>query len=1099
LERAGDGKLRGLAVELIRHAPASYRERTPPDQAALDLEELRALYDDVRAVQATGALGGHQRFVVRPLAPRKFHIRRFADRPVDLTSLLPLLESFSLVVEDSVPHRFEIEPDIETCIDDIGVRLTQPTGGSSSTFDPAAGGQRLIDALDAVVRGRSEIDRLNGLVCSARLDWREVSVLRAYAHYWAQCAPAIASCDLEDAVLDHPAVARALLDYFTARFDPVTHDVPNASIARAACVAELGKVPQLRADRALRILLSLIDATLRTSYFQRDTLGRPHETVSLKLASAKVPQLPAPHPHVETWVHGPRVEGIHLRAGLVARGGIRWSERPDDFRTEVLDLMVAQVKKNAIIVPTGAKGGFVCRIHEVAGRDEVRRCYVTFVRALLDVTDNLVGGKVTGPPAVVAHDGADPYFVVAADKGTADFSDLANEVSAAHGFWLGDAFASGGSHGYNHKEMGITARGAWVAVRRHFHQLGIDVQREPITVAGVGDMSGDVFGNGMLSSDKLRLIAAFDHRHVFLDPDPDEAASFAERKRLASLPTSSWADYSRHTISQGGGVWSRDTKAIPLAPQARRALGVDAETMSPPELVSAILEAPVDLLWFGGIGTYVKATEESDADVGDHANDEVRVVAERVRARVVGEGANLALTQRARIRYSRRGGRINADFIDNAAGVATSDREVNLKILLALAIEDGRLTPSERDRYLERAQHEVASEVLRQVSHSVAALTRAVPDSALQLDAYAALLDLLEARGTLDRRVEALPDTEEFALRRGAGAGMIRPELAVLLAYAKSDLSAAIESSPVVSDPSLMASLSAYFPSAMREDFADLIGEHRLRSQLLATDLAGEIIDQLGAVWAHETAAELSRDLADVAGGFWASRQVVGADALWGELDERWSELSADADAMLHRVAGDATASLARRYVRQGETSAPSVLIDQDLPIADELVTLRLSERALNELVASGVDRPSAERWLSVTARARVGEVGPLVRSTGRSVRDVAAALDLVDEAAGAARMREAIERAPTTDRWRAWLARAMLDDLEDWCQQAAADLLARGGDPADPMTGWAAVHEAQLAAARRLLVTLDSHGADPVTIVAVALRRLPRLTSTTA
>ncbi|MGH8981604.1 MAG: NAD-glutamate dehydrogenase domain-containing protein, partial [Acidimicrobiales bacterium] len=1025
LARVGDRHMQELAVELGRHAPASYRERTSPDQAALDLAEILALAEAVRDPTTASDQKGHQRFVVRPLPAGKFHIRRFADRPVELTALLPLIESFGLVVEDSVPHRRELEPGLVTCIDDIGVRLSERSSSPAAAFDPALDGHRLVEAVDAVVQGLAEIDRLNGLVSAAQLQWREVSVLRAYASYWAQCGPSIPSADLEDAALAFPGAARALIDYFVARFDPSSAGTSRAVVARAACVAELGKVPALQADRALRIFMELIDATVRTNYFQRDVAGQPHETVSFKLVSASVPHLRAPRPRVETWVHGPRVAGIHLRAGLVARGGIRWSERPEDFRTEVLDLMVAQVKKNAIIVPTGAKGGFVCRTGVRPSLDDVRRCYLTFVRSLLDVTDNLAAGEVEHPSDVVVHDAADPYLVVAADKGTADFSDLANAASAESCFWLGDAFASGGSHGYNHKEMGITAHGAWVAVRRHFHQLGIDVQREPVSVAGVGDMSGDVFGNGMLCSETIRLVAAFDHRHVFLDPTPDEAVSYAERKRLASLTSSSWVDYSRDAISPGGGVWPRDTKSIPLAPEARRALGIDAESLPPPELVSAILEAPVDLLWFGGIGTFVKAEGEPIGDIGDHANDEVRITAERIRARVVGEGGNLGLTQRARIRYSRRGGRINTDFIDNAAGVATSDREVNLKILLAQAAEEGRLDPSARDDYLGRAQLEVAGEVLRQVSHSVATLTRSVPDSADQLDAYAALLDLLESNGELDRRVEALPDGEELAVRRGAGAGMIRPELAVLLAYAKSDLSAAIESAPLIADASLKVALHAYFPAAMRQDFADQIDRHRLHDQILATELAGEIVDNLGVVWAHETAAELGEELANVAGGFWAARQVVGADPLWRELDERWSELSADADAALHRVLSEAVAALARRYVRRGDTCSPSALVAEDLPVADDLAVRPPSSASLNELVVAGIDRPTAERWLSVAARARAGEIGPLVRATGRTVEEIVAAFEMIDDAAGTARMRAAIERTPPTDRWRSWLARA--------------------------------------------------------------------------
>ena len=1091
-----DPETLAFAHDLGRRAPASYRERTTPEQAALDAVELRALFagpsGGKHGTAETGATSDH-RFAVRAPGGERFHIRRLATRPVELTALLPVLESFGLVVEESVPYRFDVREDLGVSIDDVGVHFVD-LGAGASTFAPDEDGPRLVEALDAVVAGRTEVDPLNVLVAAARLGWREVSLLRAYTNYWAQCDPVVPPADVEEALIAFPAVSRALVSYFVARFDPA-EEGPEAS-ARAACVAELAKVPLLRWDRALRVVLSLVDATVRTNFFRPVPPGQANDTMALKLESASVPQLHPPLPRFETWVHAPSVEGIHLRAGLVARGGIRWSDRPEDFRTEVLDLMVAQVKKNAIIVPTGAKGGFVCRVPGRATLADVRRCYSVFVSSLLDITDDLEGGKVVGPAGVVAHDGADPYLVVAADKGTAELSDLANELSAAHGFWLGDAFASGGSHGYNHKTMGITARGAWVAVRRHFHQLGIDVQREPVLVAGIGDMSGDVFGNGMLLSEAIRLVAAFDHRHIFLDPDPDPATSYGERKRLASLPTSSWADYSPALISAGGGVWARDVKEIELNDRARRALGIDRERLSPPELISAILEAPVDLLWFGGVGTFVKATTESDSDVGDHANDEVRVTADRVRARVVGEGGNLGLTQQARIRYSRRGGRINTDFIDNAAGVATSDREVNLKILLALAIEEGRLRPGDRDAYLERAQDEVASEVLRQVDHSVAALNRAVPDSAEQLDAYAALIDALEASARVDRAVESLPGAEEIAVRRSAGAGMIRPELAVLLAYAKSDLVGAIEQSPIVADPSFAGAVEAYFPSGMRTDFGDLIARHRLYDQILATEVAGEIVDQLGAAWAHETAAELGVGLGEVAGAYWAARHVVDAAGPWAELDARWADLPADADAQLHQVVSDAVAGLARTYVRRGAALQPSALVAEDVPVADALSVIPPAPEVVNELLAMGVDHSFAERCATARARARAGEVGPVVRATGRAVDEVLAAFGIIDEAAGVPRMLRALRRAPTTDRWRAWLTRATFDDLSDWRQAAVLDALRSGGDLADPLLGWAASRDAALAAARRLLLALDAPGADPTTVVAVALRRLPKITA---
>jgi glutamate dehydrogenase len=1108
------------AARFSARVGASYRERTSPEEAAFDLAQLATLAAQRPEADASpgsgAAFGGRHLLAVRP-APDSdeitFRIRRYGEHGMELTRFLPVLESFGLIVVESVPYRIGSGEDGQPAvhIDDVGVRIDSPHGPEALRFVPEVHGPRLVASLEALARGDTEVDSLNRLVTVAGLDWRQVTVLRAYLRYWLQGNTAFSATDLADPLVTFPEVARALVGYFQTRFDPDREHalegsgtMPLEEVERARCTAELDLVPQLQQDQVLRGYLQLIDATLRTNYFQEDGVGGHRAALALKLDSSAVPELPAPRPEVEAFVHGPTVEGIHLRAGLIARGGLRWSERPTDFRTEVLDLAFAQVKKNAIIVPTGAKGGFVSRRRSPFGGamaptpEDVQACYETFVRALLDITDNLVSGQVVTPPRVVAWDGPDPYLVVAADKGTATFSDLANALSEEYGFWLGDAFASGGSRGYDHKAMGITARGAWVAVRRHFHQLGIDVQTDPIQVVGVGDMSGDVFGNGMLRSEKIRLVAAFDHRHVFLDPDPDPATSFAERLRLAALPRSSWADYRVELISDGGGVWPRNAKAVPLAPAAQRALGLATDSLSPPRLVSAILAAPVDLLWFGGIGTFVKAPEEPDSAVGDHANDAVRITADQVRARVVAEGGNLGVTQRARIRYSRRGGRINTDFIDNAAGVATSDREVNLKILLALAIEEARLDADQRDSYLVRSADEVADEVLRQVDHSVVALSRAVPGSARELDAYEALLDTLEDAGRFDRTVECLPTAEELRIRRQAGAGLIRPELAVLLAYAKSDLVAAVEDSDVVTEPALLDAVVPYFPAPIRESFTELIPRHRLYPQLAATDLSGEVVDQLGIVWAHETAAELGRDLAEVAGAFWAARQVIGAGYRWAELEQRSAELSADAETALHATISDAVAKLARSYLTNAGESGLGEAISRDGPLADAMAAAAATEATKSEedtLVALGVDRVLANRFVVTAARAEVGEAGPVARSTGRSIVEAAEAIDLVTRAAGLDRLAEVVSRAlaevPAPGRLTAWHGRALLDDVSAWRRAAAAAALADPAAPAEAVAAWESRHDVELARAARLLATATPATTDPLAVVALGLRRL--------
>ena len=1136
------------ASQFISRLPAGYRDLTTVAEAIEDL----ALVTVLEAAAAGGGpseagppgspehplLGELHRLVVRPALGEDstFRLRRFGPDVMELSTALPLIESFGLVVVEAAPMRLAGREGEQSGlhIDDIAVRVEAPNGPETLRFVPRIHGRRLVDAIEASAAGDADVDPLNRLVTTAGLDWRQVMVLRAYLRYWRQSGVALAGDEITDPLAAHPDVVRALVAYFEARFDPTAdaeapaEPSPGAlrpspptsgdsrTAARNMCLAQLDLVTSLDDDRVLRTVLALIDATVRTNFFLPEADGaRPgtaRRPLVLKFESGLVPDLPAPRPRMETFVHGSTCEGVHLRAGLIARGGLRWSERPGDFRTEVLDLAFAQVKKNAIIVPTGAKGGFVYRAAGAAsGRgagksrptfDQVRDAYRLFVTGLLEITDNIVGGRVVTPPGVVAADGPDPYLVVAADKGTATFSDLANSISEGAGYWLGDAFASGGSRGYDHKAMGITARGAWVAVRRHFRELGMDVATDPVRVVGVGDMSGDVFGNGMLQSRAIRLVAAFDHRHVFLDPDPDPELSYRERARLATLERSSWADYRTEVISPGGGVWSRDTKTIPLSPAARRALGVNDEVLSPPQVVSAILRAPVDLLWFGGIGTFVKAAGEPDSDVADHANDQVRVTSDQVRARVIAEGANLGVTQRARIRYSRRGGRINADFIDNAAGVATSDREVNLKILLALAIEQGRLDPADRDGYLSRAEDEVATEVLRQVDHSVAALNRATLSSERDLDAYEALVDDLEAAGRFDRTVEVLPDAEEFRVRRAAGAGLIRPELATILAYAKSEIVAVLERSPLVSDAVFLDAVVPYFPAGIRADFPDLIAQHRLYPQLVATDVAGELVDQLGIVWPHDLAAELGRPLDEVAAAFWVARRVVGAGELWAELEQAASSgpdpLPAPAESALHGAVADAVAHLARHYLTAPGPLDPGRLAHRDLELlaAAGPLPIPASKEELALFAGLDLEESMVEHYLSARRRAAAAEAGTVAVATGRPVADCLEAMHRLDGVAGLAGLAGSIGRAldgnPPPDRLRVWQARAVLDDMAAWRRRAARAALAEGGPPEAAVSHWAASAGDALRRAAVLDASRDG-SADPLAVATLTLRRLAR------
>jgi len=1068
---------RHAADEFAARVPAGYPQQVDTDLAALDARRVAALASSDPAVDGDAAA----LFALRaePGADG-FRLRRYGRAAVELSSFLPVLESFGLVVVEAVPMVIGPGRDgIGAHIDDFGLR---PTSGAPLDGDD---GERLVEAIRAVTVGDAEVDSLNRLVLASRLDWVQVRLLRAYRRYRRQAGTPYTDEQLDDPLVAFPGVARDLVALVETRFgsgraggpiDGRPSEVGSEAEVRADLVAHLAEVGHLRADQVLRSYLALVDATLRTSYPLRRSDGAPLPTVTLKLASRNVPDLPLPHPMVETWVHGPDVEGIHLRFGAVARGGIRWSDRPDDFRTEVLDLAAAQVKKNAVIVPTGAKGGFVCRGRTPQSAAGVRAAYETFISSLLDITDNYLDDRVVSPSGVVALDGEDPYLVVAADKGTATFSDAANALSEARRFWLGDAFASGGSHGYDHKAMGITARGAWVAVRRHFHQLGVDVQTEKITVAGIGDMSGDVFGNGMLLSSALALVAAFDHRHIFVDPDPDPKASFAERQRLAGLERSSWDDYDRSVISAGGGVWPRDAKSVPLSAEVRRALGVTAAELTPPEMISAILRSPVDLLWFGGIGTYIKDSGEADGDVGDHANDALRVTADALRARVVAEGGNLGVTQRGRIRYSRRGGRINTDFIDNAAGVATSDREVNLKILIDMAISEGRLDASERDTELQSAETFVADAVLAQVDHSVAALNRAVPASARELDAYEALLDDLVRRAVCDREVEDLPGPDELARRRRAGAGLIRPELAVVLAFAKRDLIAAVETSGLADDPAALDSVRAYFPARLLARFDDLVGRHRLYRQLVATDVAGDAVDQMGPVWVHETAAELGRSLGEVATAYWAARQVLRARAVLDKIETAGNSLGADAEAAAHAGVVDAVGRLARRYLLQSPVSVSTLLArDGDLAAgladppgapsarpgggssggatpgdAGALDAETQLDAALADLEAAGVPAALAAAVASCLRATDVADLQEVTASTGAPPAAALAGFSVLD-AAVAGRLLEVLRALEVPGRWAIWQCRALIDEVYRWRVEALVAALGSSGEAAAP------------------------------------------------
>jgi glutamate dehydrogenase len=972
------------------------------------------------------------------------------DNPMPLSDILPLLEHLGLRVTEENPYGIALPG---------GLVLYQNFAAESvvGKIDVARDRARLETAFNAILAGNAESDGFNRLLLAAGLDVREVAVLRLYARFLRQTGTSFSLAYIEETLARHGATAAKLAALFRARFDPGNGDGAAATQRLAADIeTDLDQVASLDDDRILRAFLTLIRHSLRTNFFQTQD-GAPKPYLSVKLESAVLDLLPLPRPLVEIFVSSPWMEGVHLRAGKVARGGIRWSDRREDFRTEILGLMKAQVVKNAVIVPTGSKGGFVIKrppTDRATLQEEAVRCYRTLLDGMLDLTDNVVGSTIVPPPDLVRHDGDDPYLVVAADKGTATFSDIANGIALARGYWLGDAFASGGSEGYDHKEMGITARGAWELVKRHFRERGTDIQTTAFTVAGVGDMSGDVFGNGMLQSRHIRLVAAFDHRHIFLDPEPDAAKSYAERERLFKLPRSSWADYDARLISAGGGVFPRDRKSIPLSPQVRARLGIAAAAVDPSALIRAILTAPVDLLWFGGIGTFVKAAQERNADAGDRANDSCRVDGRDISAPVVGEGANLGVTQLGRIEYALKGGRIDTDSIDNSAGVDTSDREVNIKIALDAPVRAGKLDAAGRHAVLHRLTDEVAALVLADNDAQGQALTLAETAKRERFEADVRLMRDLERRKEIDRAVEFLPDDETVAARAKSGAYLTRPELCVLLSLAKNALVDALMATDFPDGPGVEEDLFAYFPPSLVKDYRAAIESHRLRREIVATVAANELVNRGGIAFVNEQMAESGRDSGDVARAFAIARGAFDLDAVWRDIRAHDNRIAAATQTeMLHQwrrllrvatgwllrrrgkldVAGDiafyrpGVAALAARVAElagaDGFAAARDALCANGVPepLAVAVARLDLLDPAL-AIVELGPDPVAAGRhFFAAGSRLRLnGVVAKLRAMVGAGLWQQRAAESLVEE----------------LYRGQAAITRSAAGDLEGWLEK---------------------------------------------------------------
>lgn len=930
-----------IAARYADAFPQSYRTNYGPAEAAVDILRLRALslddtkHRDARLYHLEGD----------PLNNLRMKIYQ-QEGAMPLSDVVPALENFG----------FHVLTEMPTTLDDGKLGTVHDFKLALSEGDPAAAILVRADAIEAAIasvfNSRAEDDPFNRLIVGTGLGAEQADWLRAFYRYLRQTGMGFTIYTVVDALRSAPSVTHALIDLFIARHDPeFTGDREEAAAdATAAMKRGLSQVAAINDDRLLRLYRALIGAIIRTNAFA----PAANEALAFKIDSALVPNLPKPVPWREIFVYSRRVEGIHLRSGPVARGGLRWSDRRDDFRTEVLGLMKAQKVKNAVIVPAGAKGGFFPKQLPSPATDregwaaEGQASYEIFIRTLLSITDNIVDEKVVHPQSVVITDGEDPYFVVAADKGTARFSDIANAIAEDTGFWLDDAFASGGSNGYDHKAMGITARGAWVSVQRHFLEMGVDVQTEPVRIVGCGDMSGDVFGNGMLLSKAIKLVAAFDHRHIFIDPDPDPAKSWKERKRLYDLPRSSWEDYNADLISRGGGVYSRSAKRIKLSKATCNALGVEADEFEPEELISAILQSPVDLIWFGGIGTYIKSEAENNIQVGDPANDRLRVNAAEVRAKVIGEGANLGITQAGRIAFALGGGRMNTDFIDNSAGVDCSDNEVNIKIALAAAQRAGKLGEKKRNSLLVEMTDEVSDLVLEDNRLQALALSIAETGGAKSAAAHMRLIEKLEEMGALDRRTEGLGDHETYLRRASDGAGLTRPELAVLLSSTKLAIQDSIEQSELVKDKALLPLLVGAFPTPLQKGFGKQLKEHQLRNELIATKLSNRLVNRLGLIHPFELAEEEGVSLAQIASAYVTVEHLLGLEALWAAIES--AKVPEDARLLLLERASAAISSHMADLLRQsGGSLAPSADIAALAPGVEELA--RSSERLLTPAV----------------------------------------------------------------------------------------------------------------------------------------------------
>jgi glutamate dehydrogenase len=1078
-ERHG-AKGRTLAAVWAHRFPEHYKGYTTPELAAHDVACVTRLEAGESFVVSLHAIG--------PELPSRVALYKRGGK-IELSQAMPMLEDLGLRVIEEIATR--LLGDEETWVQEFRV-----LGPGEAPLDLDRDAKRVAEAIGAVYRGDAESDTLNRLVITAGLDRHQVAILRAYRKYRQRIGSRFTEGYQNDVLAANSEVTAKLVRYFELRFDPAVHrDEAAEQALREEILADLEEVKSIDHDRILRNQLGMIDATLRTSAYLP---GRG--ATAFKLLSAEVPAIPQPAPAVEIYVYASDMEGIHLRGGPIARGGIRFSDRMD-YRTEVYGLMRAQLTKNAVIVPAGAKGGFIVKRPSI-DKQVIEESYVRYIRSLLDVTDNLVDGEVIHPNGVRVRDGDDTYLVVAADKGTATFSDTANRVAADYGFWLDDAFASGGSVGYDHKKLGITARGAWESVKRHFRELGLDPERDELTVVGIGDMSGDVFGNGMLLSDKLRLIAAYDHRHVFVDPDPDAAASFAERRRLFELSGSSWDDYDREVLSEGGGIYPRSAKWITLSERAREALGLEAERLPPNEVIRAILRAPVDLLWNGGIGTVVKASTESDAAAHDRSSDSIRVDGRDLRARVVGEGGNLGFTRRGRVEFAAGGGRINADFIDNSAGVDCSDHEVNLKILLGRAERRGELTRPERDELLESVTGDVVDHVLYDSFLQAQIIAQEHDRSAGRMFAYEDLINLLVETGLLDRASEDLPNGEEITERRRSGRGMERPELAILVAYAKRWVARELERSGFADDPWFQRDLKAYFPGPVVRRCGHLLDEHPLRAQLICMINANSMVNALGPTFVSQLVAERGAGVAAVVRAYRIAREVTGAGGRWETIERLVGAERADQGELLGGV--DTLVEATARWYLAWAPGAPlqeTIAAGRDgfERLSRVLPRLGTEERraerrqAVERLTGRGIPEDLARAHSLRAELVHAPDMVAVAGATGRSVEDVAQVFFAVGAELRLDWMERELARVRSSTRMQRWALQAVREDGFQARRELAETALREcpEGEPAEVVGAFLAARAGQAERLAAFLRALSREGDPDLAGLTLAVRQL--------